>query len=65
MDKVIKVRRSPVILPNGKVKRIGPKYYEVNRWAGSFWTNKRFGTRQEANEYIKKLEFRSSKWKRV
>lgn len=42
-------------LHNGRVKRTGAVYYEVNYIKGNYWTYKEFEQRKQATEFIKQL----------
>lgn len=53
MYKII-TRRKPE-LHNGKVKRTGKAYFIVQYWAGFYWLEKEFSTRQAAKEFTAKL----------
>ncbi len=51
----LRSKKKPVILPTGKVKRLGATYYEVNYIRGGYWTYKEFDTRKEATNFIGSL----------
>ena len=50
----IRSKRKPELV-NGRVKRTGRVYYEVNYWMGRGWTYKEFETRKQATEFTKTL----------
>lgn len=50
----IRAKRVPELV-NGRVKRTGRLYYEVNYWSGSHWLYKEFNTRAQAREFCETL----------
>lgn len=51
----LRSKKKPIILPTGKVKRLGATYYEVNYIKSGYWTYKEFDTRKEATIFIGSL----------
>ena len=49
-------KRKPVLQSNGRVKRSGATYYEVNYIKGGYWTYKVFEQRKQATAFINKLQ---------
>jgi hypothetical protein len=48
----LRTKKRPEIMPNGRVKRTGATYYEVDYIKGGYWTSKDFNTRKDATEFI-------------
>jgi hypothetical protein len=51
----LRSKRKPELMPNGRVKRTGATYYEVNYIKNGYWTYREFNSRKEATSFIEGL----------